>query len=189
MGRLRNKKKIIRYLLYLAVVTTIVTSATLAKYSTMAEFGVTGTVAAFVSGTTVDLNMALDDMAPGSAKNIQFTVVNYEGDQTSDVSLDYEILVSSTGNLPLAFSLLGEKESADSDAGSRLVGVLTQTEDGQWKADGGKLPIASQTGGRKKHTYRLTASWPASAEAADYSQEIDMLTVTVVTRQSPTTTA
>lgn len=178
-----GNKKIIRYLLYLALVTTLIASATLAKYSTMLEAGAQACVAAFTTNNTVDFNMALDDMLPGSTKEVSFTVVNFDGVKDCQVGLDYDIQVSTTGNLPLAFRLEGTKESGDSDAKSQVTGGLSQVEDRLWKAENGKFPVASG-GGRKRHSYTLYVDWPSSAEAADYSEEIDMLTVTVTTRQS-----
>ncbi len=182
----RNKKRrIIRYLAYLALVTTLITSSTLARYAFQGGLDVKNQVAAFATGSQINFNMPLDDMAPNSSKEVTFSVVNYEGSRDSEVVLEYDVQVETTGNLPLTFSLAGPEGFDASGADNQLVeeGELALVSDGARKkgtATGGRLPI----GERVSHDYRLIVSWPVTDEAADYSNEIDMLTVTVSSRQA-----
>lgn len=177
-----KKARLLRYLVYAALVTTLFTSATLAKYASQFGANASVQVAAFAGGGTVDFDVALEGMAPGETRAVQFTVQNYEEDRNCDVQLEYEIQVETTGNLPLTFRLLGQKQSDDSSAGSLLVGTL----DSGLKAAGGQLPVVSKEG-KKQHTYELSVTWPPAEANVDYSDEIDMVSLRVTTRQAAMT--
>lgn len=166
----------IRYLAYLAIVTTLITSTTLAKYSSEETLSVKSQVATFLESSKVDLNVALDDITPGGQKEVKFSVVNFEGGKTSDVDLEYEIQVATTGNLPLQFQLTGDLNGDTASADNRLVGELDQST---LKAAGGRMPLAEGAAGKKTHSYTLYVVWPNSADAVKYKNEIDMLTVTI----------
>lgn len=178
-----KKAGIIRYLLYLVLVTSVITSVSLAKYASTGEGRAAGLVASFTTGTTLDLEMpVLDMLYPGSKKEIAFVVTNFQGEQNSEVPLEYEMQVETTGNLPLKFSLAGTKEEGASDT---LVGPL----DNNLRAVGGHFPSAGLEG-KKTHTYTLTVEWPL--EQSDginptdpgYSDEIDQVTVRIKTAQA-----
>ncbi len=183
-----KKSRLLIYLALAVLVTSLATSATLAKYSSTFSATATMQIAAFAGGGgAASFDVTMEDMAPGRSSAVQFTVQNYdEGENGLDceVQMDYEIQVETTGNLPLVFSLRGQKESDDSSAKSVLTGQL---DPGTLKAVGGKLPVASANtaaGGRKKHTYELTVAWPEGETDEDYSQEIDMVTITVTAKQA-----
>lgn len=174
----RGHSRLLPYLLLAAVVTGLTATGTLAKYSSSFSADVSAEVAAFAGGGTMNFEVALEDMVPGSARTVQLAVQNYDEQQDCEVQLDYEIQVETTGNLPLTFQLIGKKEAGDENADSVLAGALDST----LKASGGKLPLASES--RTRHTYELSITWPQEATDWDYSQEIDMLTVTVTTVQA-----
>lgn len=183
-----KRSGIIRCLLYVALVTSVVTSVTLAKYSAGIDGVATGVVAAFVSNTSQDLEVPLSDLlSPGSTQSADFTITNYnsETDMDSDILLGYEIEIKTTGNLPLRFSLTGQKENADGtadedDANSVLVDCTDFSS--TLKAAGGRLPVV-QLSGRKKHVYTLEITWPADLADDGYSDEIDRVAVTITTMQ------
>lgn len=180
----KHSKKLSRlplYLLLAVVVTMLATTGTLAKYSSRFSTSLSAQVAAFAGGGTLDFDLALEDMAPGDTRTVQFTVQNYDGERNCEVGLDYEISIDTMGNLPLSFALLGKKEAGDSGEGSELAGPLDQN----LTAGGGKLPVAGgEEGVRRQHTYELSISWPKEETNEDYSQEIDLVTVTVTTKQA-----
>lgn len=174
-----KRSRLLCYLVLAVLVTSLAATGTLAKYSSLFSAEADFETAAFAGGGTIDFDVALEGMVPGSARTMQFTVQNYNEEQDCEVGLDYEIQLETTGNLPLSFQLLGKKEPDDSSADSVLAGPL----DNGLKAAGGKFPIASE-GGRKQHTYELSVTWPEGETNEDYSREIDMLTVTVTTVQA-----
>lgn len=178
---LKKPSRLPLYLLLAVVVTMLATTGTLAKYSSRFGMSLSAQTAAFAGGGTLDFDLALEDMAPGDTRTVQFTVQNYDGERNCEVGLDYEIAIETMGNLPLSFALLGKKEAGDSGEGSELAGPLDQN----LTAGGGKLPVAGGGAGvRRQHTYELSISWPKEETDEDYSHEIDLVTVTVTTTQA-----
>ncbi len=180
----KKKGRLIKYLLLALLATTAAASGTLAKYASTYSGGTVLKVAGFAGGGVINFDVALEGMSPGEdpPRTVDFAVQNYEGDNVCDVRMNYEIQVETTGNLPLTFSLVGEKEQNDSDPASVLAGAL----DENLKAVGGALPPASAEagGGKRRHSYQLVVNWPADRADGDYSQEIDMVTVTVTAVQA-----
>ncbi len=183
-----KRPKIIRWLLYVALVTSVITSVTLAKYSAGIDGVATGMMAAFVSDTSLDLEVPLSNLlSPGSTQSTTFTVTNYNSgsDRDSEILLGYDIEVKTTGNLPLRFSLTGQKKNADGSADEDVANsVLADYTDfsSTLKAAGGRLPVV-QASGRKDHEYTLSIVWPADKADDEYSDEIDRVVVTITTKQ------
>ncbi len=173
-----KKPRLIRWLALAVLVTSLAVSGTMARYSSRFGAQVSMQVAAFAGGGEVNFDVALEGMAPGDTRTVQFKVRNYEGEQGCDAQMAYEIQVETTGNLPLTFSLLGE-DPGDSSANSALVGAL----DSSLKAVGGKLPVTSLEG-KREHSYQLSVYWPSGETDVDYSHEIDMVSVTVAAIQT-----
>lgn len=174
----------IRYVVYLALVTSVLTSVTLAKYASTG--GTTGKalVASFITGTTLDLDVSLEGMmGPGDTKTVNFDVTNYEGDKNNNVVLQYEIQVNTTGNLPLEFALTGEQRNADGSADADLdVSKLAGSLDDNLKAVGGMLPPAGEFG-KKTHSYKLQITWPRDKADEGYSDEIDRVALRISSTQ------
>ncbi len=172
------------YLLYLGLVTSLVLSVTLARYASIVDGTGVATVAAMAGEASLvgdPIEMPLEGLLPGgAAKTLEFQVVNYSGDVISEVALDYQITVETTGNLPLNFTLTpipAEGENgADMISGGDILqnGAVTQT------LTGGAFSLP---GGKQGHTYRRSAAWPAEKSDAGYAHEIDLVTVTVEARQ------
>lgn len=180
--------KIIRWLLYVALVTSVITSVTLAKYSANVDGVATGVVAAFVSDTSLDLEVPLSSLlSPGSTQSAAFTITNYNSTsgKDNDILLGYDIEVKTTGNLPLRFSLAGQKQNADGSADEDVTNSVLADHtnfSSTLKATGGRLPPV-QFSGRKDHKYVLTIAWPADQADGRYSDEIDQVVVKITTTQ------
>lgn len=175
------------YLLYLGLVTTLILSVTLARYASTTGGSGTATVAAMAGGGE-PIHMIVENMLPGSApQTLQFKVVNYKDNAVSEVALDYEITVETTGNLPLKFELA----AAGADAAGTTVqtGAILATGDGakSQTLTGGCFPLITDAGGnaltKQAHTYTLTVTWPKAQSDAGYADEIDLVTVSVSARQ------
>lgn len=167
--------------MYLVIVTTVVSSTTLARFATKEGLTAGATIAAFVSGTDLNLDLGTQEaLSPGETKVIYFNVTNSEDGRVCEVPVDYEMQIETTGNLPLNFTLVGQKVSGDGDESvNRLAGTL----DAALCAKGGKLPSA-RSGGEAIHRYALNVSWPQNEKAEAYSKEIDQLSVKIKTTQS-----
>lgn len=190
MKKMKGRNKYLLMLLLLAAVaTSLFANDTMAKYSSSFTGSGTVNVAAFAGGAdTASFNVAVNDLSPGGTSTVNFAVQNYEGDKNSEVAMTYEIQVETTGNLPLSFAL--SSNAGDKGPYNQPVGQLaaTDAEKLKYTATGGRLPVAagdaSQGMGKKRHAYELAVTWPAeAAHDWDYSNEIDMITVTVTSTQ------
>ena len=102
--------RILIYLLLLTGVGASLVGVSDARYSTVVRGGASATVAAValdITGnrTSIDLSSHLQDMSPGSERNLVFSVSNQKNGAVSQVTQEYSITVGSTGNLPLTFHL------------------------------------------------------------------------------------
>ena len=183
MRRAKQKKHIfkLRYLAYLALVTTVIGSTTLARYAMEGGATMGAAIAIFTSGVQKTLDLGTQGaLAPGEVKEIRFNVTNSEGGTVCEVPVNYEVQIETTKNLPLQFSLTGEKTDEEDESLSALVGSLDQKT---LLATGGKLPSA-RSGGGTSHSYTLRITWPTSENAEAYSSEIDHLSVKIKTTQA-----
>lgn len=165
----KTKSRWIFYLIYGVLVTMLVSTATMSGYLTTVSGRGTASVA--LVGTSVNRLEFDTEIKPGSNSELNFEVLNYVGDIVSEVNLDYSIEVTSTGNLPLTFSL-----SADNAVNYAL------TPDGDKKWSGGLLTHGS----KKAHTYTLLVTWDDSSQenkSAELSAEIELVTVMLVAKQ------
>lgn len=181
MKKLKDKR-IIKYLAYLAVVSMILTSGTMAKFTADETATGTASIALFASGTSYETDLAVGgNIFPGSSREISFTVENYNEDgEESDIAIQYDIEVLTTNNLPLEFNLSGT--GASGGEVDRLVGAFSKTA---LTASGGILPVGAEE--RKTHSYTLTIEWPETETDDRYSDEIDMITIKVTTAQADPT--
>lgn len=172
----------LRHLLYLALITTVISSTTLARFALKQTPTASATIAAFVSGTDLNLDLGTHGaLAPGEDKEITFHVKNYdENRKICEVPVDYEVQIETTKNLPLVFSLSGTASLGVKDENlNKPVDALNATT---LLATGGKLPSAKS--GEAEHSYTLKISWPSDQNAEEYSSEIDHLSVSIKTKQS-----
>ncbi len=180
--KLLKNKRLIKYLIYIVVVVSmVVTSGTLARYTSEEAAVGTASIALFAAGTSYEANLYLgENIYPGATQNLVFTVENYgENNVVSEVALTYDIIIVTTNNLPLSFNLSGT--GASGGAGDRLVGAFNQTT---LQAAGGILPAGTT---KTQHRYTLTVDWPERIRDDGYSDEIDMVTIKVNTMQADPT--
>lgn len=130
--------------------------------------------------STIDINVS--GLRPGDKKTYIFEVTNTENGVTSEVGQDYSIIVETTGNLPLDFALTYDNSNPDHQ------GLFVNTgENGTLTFNGG---MAAVRGGRLPHsvsaihTYTLAVSWPEDKAGTEYTDEIDLVTLTVSSEQT-----
>lgn len=166
--RRQAKPRWILYLLYGITVVMLLTTVTLSRYLTTISGTGAAQVANVALGGTLPINVT--DMHPGESRAIAFTVKNADNGKISEVAQSYAISVSSTGNLPLSFTL-GSSESTDH--------ALTQAN-GSSTWTGGLLPHTTET----THAYTLTVSWPGGQNNPKYAKEVDAVTLRVDAQQA-----
>lgn len=179
-----KSSRLLRYLLLAVLATSLAASNTLARYVTTVGGTASFQVAAFVTGGSINFQLPVTNLVPGGTSSVDFSVANYEDGGNCEVGLDYLVEVETTGNLPLQFTLQSVEQSPG--ANSSFVGSLAPSQGG-YRAQGGFLPAVSDNGDRRNHQYRLTMSWPAERTEEKYSDEIDMVTITITAEQTPLT--
>ena len=179
--------RIALYLLYLGLTTSLIVSVTYSRYAQEIKGQGVAQVAAVAldltddNGAQLDLTEKLKGLHPGEQKELVFAVTNKEGDTVSEVAQEYAITISTTGNLPLTYTLA--PNNTDTSEGTYVTGstFLAGTSP-CWT--GGRLPY-SQDG--VTHTYTLTIHWPESENITWYMNEIDAVSLTVNAKQAQPT--
>lgn len=172
------------YLLYLAVVSLLITSVILARYATTVKGNAAASVAAW-SGTTQNATVEISNISPTSGqKTYVFNVQNIKDGKISDVAQIYDLTVKTTGNLPLTYTLTGNAGTDGSigifnPSDGKMTAKGTNTT--SIKVTGSKLPFGGATG--RKHTYTLTVNWDSANKNANASQEVDLITIVVEAQQ------
>lgn len=143
-------------LFLLATVTTSMTSGLYARYTTAASGEASARVAAFSIQGEGELSQSFSlSLLPGedTSKAIEIT---YSG----EVAVRYVLIVESTGNLPLTFSIDGQTAAEQSNQITEELSPGTHTE-----------------------THTLTIAWPSDKNGYGYSTEMDLITVRVECEQ------
>ena len=147
-------------LLCLTTVSLYLVSGLFAKYTTSDNDADSARVAAFVFDVNDTTSHFFDVSAvdaPGKSKEFTFTVQNYNGSVTSEVSEQYEISVAIHGSLPLAVTI-----SDASNANSFTLDAPVSDKD---TLSG----MAFSAGQAETHTYTLTVSWPENEKNLEYA--------------------
>ena len=95
---------------------------------------------------------------------------------------DYSIIVETTGNLPLDFALTYDNSNPDHQGIIREYGrewnIDLQWRDGGWSGRPSAYSVSAI------HTYTLAVSWPEDKAGTEYTDEIDLVTLTVSSEQT-----
>lgn len=188
MNKKRSGRGFLRWLIFAVVVTALVSTTTLSRYMTTVTGKATATVASvdMTAGNLARMGFDIGGLKPGDSTTYTFNVCNFNGAKASDVTLDYQISVSSTGNLPLTYALendiitSGTSEDPGVAATPWAVSSLTGSQNKLTTLSPGTLPHSV----RATHQYTLIVSWPADKNDASYASEIDHITVTVDAQQA-----
>ena len=172
-------KRIFVYLIYLLLLTSIITSVTFSKYTLSIGGSDTARIARPVFSyepVSATLNgdgiagiasgITLSDMMPGDKLVYNFRVHNFEGDHINQVTLKYEIMVSfdppyPEENLPFTYSLVpaGTYPSAGGD----------------W--------VYLGFGEKQSHSYTLTVDWDEDKDDSLYQDKQQSIKVWINTWQ------
>lgn len=171
-----TKRRIVLYMVYLALACTLVSGVTYARYRTEVTGTGTANIAAVAMNSNIDLTKELQGLTPGGEKTIDFKVTNYDSadsGKVSEVSQEYSITINTTGNLPLEYVL----SSTGGGAGTVVTKPVGSSSSLEWT--GGELPHSAKT----EHSYTLTVTWPEDKNDSAYADEIDSVTLTVDAKQ------
>ena len=93
-------------LVCLVLITTYMLSGAYSKFFSGASGGDGARVARFSPKFTSDKTITVNNQIPGYNDKISFTVQNTSDDKVSEVAMKYKIVLKTTGNIPLTFTLL-----------------------------------------------------------------------------------
>lgn len=164
--------RVIRYLLYLCIASTLIFGVTYARYIQEIQGQGTVSTAAVAMDSQLDLTQKLQGMYPGETRTVELAVTNQKGSIVSEIAQEYSITISTTDNLPLTYSLAPKDTGGTGTYATNSGGGLTWT--------GGLMPY-SETG--VTHTYTLTVTWPTEENSTRYMNEVDVVSLTVNAKQ------
>ena len=149
---------------------------TAAKYASEVSGNAGTSVAKFspslVSDNIIDIS---EIRKPGDSTDKIFRVQNFSGDNVSEVTMKYKIVLKTTGNLPLHFTVLDSSESVIAD----------------WSCDGisenqnyeYECPILFSPGISQAHDYKLRVEWSNTQNDAKFSGMTDAVYLSVIWEQ------
>ena len=145
---------------------------TSAKYISQSHGNDSASVACFSPSLISENNIDISDIKkPGDSTEKTFKVQNFSGDSVSEVTMKYKIILKTTGNLPLCFTLL------DADGNSLEVWDCDGTS-GQQKYEY-ESPLVFSPGVAQTHDYTIRAQWQSDRNAARFSGMTDAVYVSV----------
>lgn len=161
---------IMRFAALLAVLTLITSyllSGAYSKFYTSASGGDSARVARFSPDFTSNSHeIIVSDKLPGYSAEIPFEVENTSDDKVSEVAMKYKIVLKTTGNLPLKFTLYDG----------------TQTKLETWDCNGisgeqiyeyENISLVFGVGTIKTENYKLKIEWPSDRKNAQFSGMTD----------------
>ena len=173
-----QKGRIPRKLLHTAVIICVavlcLTSVgiTSAKYISQSHGNDSASVACFSPSLIAENNIDISDIKkPGDSTEKTFKVQNFSGDSVSEVTMKYKIILKTTGNLPLTFTLL------DANGNSLKVWDCNGTN-GQREYKYESLTVF-RPGVAGTHDYTIRAQWQSDRNAARFSGMTDAVYVSV----------
>ena len=173
-----QKGRIPRKLLHTAVIICVavlcLTSVgiTSAKYISQSHGNDSASVACFSPSLISENNIDISDIKkPGDSTEKTFKVQNFSGGSVSEVTMKYKIILKTTGNLPLTFTLL------DANGNSLKVWDCNGTN-GQREYQY-ESPTVFSPGVAQTHDYTIRAQWQSDRNAARFSGMTDAVYVSV----------
>ena len=147
-------------LIALALISVLATGVTFSSYNSTSTGSSTVSVALFANDHRV-VDIPLTDFAPGVTKEVPIEIYNYEGDKISEVSqrytLTYDLLMD---RLPIQISI---KEGASKATGD--------------------FNLKNGAPVKQGVSLTLVITWPAEENDHHYSEEIDVVRVTIDSSQ------
>ena len=143
-----------------------------AKYISQSHADESASMARFSPSLIFDDNINISDIKkPGDSTEQTFTVTNGTDGKISEVAMKYKIIVKTTGNIPLTFTLLDGEET------------VLET----WDCDGisGKQeykyesPTVFSPGVAQTHDYTIRAQWQSDRNAARFTGMTDAIYISV----------
>ena len=129
--------------------------------------------------------MQLSDMIPRATPYVySFTISNYQGNNRLETTLEYEMSIVATTNLPLTFELYKNQNYSDNDATNIIVNNNSiQDEDGTYFKT---LITTTETFGfteNQTNTYQLVVYFPSIYISYQYQDILELVTINIDSHQ------
>lgn len=169
------------FLLFIIIIAIITIKSTLARYSSSGEAESDVDIAFYLlNEQTISKDIILKDMEPSDEiYSYYFSVANNDGNNRTEVALDYTIEIKVTTNLPLIYKLYLNDGTEDLFKNYETI----QDEHGTYFK---KLISSENTLGfteNEKNTYRLEISFPIEYNSIDYQGIAEALEIKVSAQQ------
>ena len=150
----------------LILITTYLLSGAYSKFF----FGVSGGDGARAAHFSPDFTSAnvldVKNATPGYNSEIDFSVQNYSGEKVSEAAVRYKIILKTTGNIPLTFTMLDGEENqlqtweCDGISGEQ---IYEYTNDS----------LVFSVERKETRNYKLKIEWPSNRNNAQFSGMTD----------------
>ena len=157
----------------LVLITTYLLSGAYSKFSSGASGGDSARVAHFSPKFTSTV-ITVENQLPGfpnitdNSYLIDFSVQNYTGDKASEVAMKYKIVLKTTGNIPLKFTLLN-------GAGNQLKTWDCDGTSGEKTYEYINDSLIFGVGTKETQNYKLKIEWPSDRNNAQFSGMTDAI--------------
>jgi hypothetical protein len=171
------RKRVYAYLIYLILITLLVTAVSFSRYATLVtgseEAGVAGMVIEYVpvsatlNGDTVSSisnGIMVNNVTPGTVLVYHFNIRNYEGSNLNQVLMKYHITVSfdpDPKEIPLTYDLAPGGTYNSAGGGWTYLGFEEQ----------------------ETHSYTLTVTWEESENDPSYASKTQQVLIEIDSEQ------
>lgn len=159
--------RIAALLVCLVLITTYLLSGAYSKFYNTASGGDNARVARFSPEFTSTV-INVENRLPGYSAEIPFTVQNTSDENPSEVAMKYKILLKTTGNIPLKFTLLDKDENQLNSATWDWEGI-SGAKTYEYTNDS----LVFGVGRKETQNYKLKIEWPSGENDAKFSGMTD----------------
>ena len=171
-GNIPHRRIRLAIVLCIVVISLLPLGITLARYFTQMQNNANVSAAVFSPSLSSEDDIDISGITkPGMGAESTFKVQNYLLGNVSEIKMQYKIIIKTTGNLPLTFTLLDG-----------------ETVLGEWDCDGsgGAKEYAYEdplfvfdAGVAQSHDYAIRVQWPTDRNDARFSGRTDAVYVSV----------
>ena len=177
----RLKIEIIIFLILLVMLCFLI-PFTFSRFRTEARGDANIDIAFYLlNDTYTHQNITLEEMKPGDEKSYTFSVSNTDGTHRSEVTLDYEVFIRATTNLPLTYELyeivsgvdtnvIFSSENVTDDDGTYFKEIKTSSNTFEYDTDNTKL-------------YKLTIKYPSQEKSHELQGICESIEINILSKQ------
>ncbi|MGN1319963.1 MAG: hypothetical protein ACI4U6_02475 [Acutalibacteraceae bacterium] len=156
----------------LTLVTLYLLSGAYSKFYSSASGADNAKVAEFSPDFTFAQVLDVENATPGYTDETEFSVKNFSGEKMPEVAMKYKIILKTTGNIPLKFTVCKSDGSASQDF---ICDGISGKQEYVYSNDSFVFGTSSQ----ETQTYKLKAEWQADKNDARFSGMTDAVCLEV----------